>query len=258
MSMELTQRDIDDLERLEDVIAEGSATFIRVGNAIAEIQERKLYLRDYKSFEEYCQQRWGWSRYYGYNLMASSKAVSSLPKKCRQIVNTESQAREISKIPPERREEVIEQARKNGSLTAKSIREAASRIIDIPADPPVRRDLTGYPIPDHKVSLFDRSEEVHNVLRMISAARGALQTAQDNEDRLWQPVILSSMITRLDGIYADLKVAVPYAVCPYCSGQTSDNCRTCKGRGVISKFTWDTAIPSDLKAVRAKCSVSDK
>ena len=263
MSVALTQQDIDDLESLEDVIAEGNDTFVKVGNAIAEIQERKLYLRDYKSFEEYCQNRWGWSRDRGYLLISAAKTVNQLPPKCRPVVGNERQAREISKIPKEHQEEVLESAKMNGAITAKSIRETASKIIDVPfrpddEEPPVRRDMTGYPIPDHKVSLFERSEEVEKVLRLIASVRGALQTAQDNEDRLWQPVIVSAMMTKLDAIYADLKTAVPYAVCPYCSGMTAEHCLTCKGRGVISKFIWDTVVPSDLKAIRAKCSVMEK
>lgn len=55
-----------ELKRLEAVIERGFATFIEVGNAIAEIRNKELYLESYPTFEDYMRERWGWTRQQGY------------------------------------------------------------------------------------------------------------------------------------------------------------------------------------------------
>ena len=56
------------LEQCEADIERGSAAFLKVGNALLEIQDGALYENDgYESFEEYCQKRWGFSRSTGYD-----------------------------------------------------------------------------------------------------------------------------------------------------------------------------------------------
>lgn len=47
------------LRELETIIEKGQAEFIAVGQALAEIREKKLYRPEYKTFDVYCQERWG-------------------------------------------------------------------------------------------------------------------------------------------------------------------------------------------------------
>lgn len=53
--------------------------------------------RGYGTFEEYCQQRWGWSRDYGYKLIRSAEVIRAIGSvdNCLQLPSTESQAREL-------------------------------------------------------------------------------------------------------------------------------------------------------------------
>jgi hypothetical protein len=63
---------------LEVVIDKGMRTFVEVGQALAEIRDSGLYRASNLTFEEYCAQRWGMSRRFAYNTIASSRVVCSI------------------------------------------------------------------------------------------------------------------------------------------------------------------------------------
>lgn len=68
------------LRECEAVIERGMASFIEVGNALAEIRDSRLYLDTNATFEDYCRDRWGMSRPYAYNLIdaASVSAMADI------------------------------------------------------------------------------------------------------------------------------------------------------------------------------------
>lgn len=48
-----------ELKALEAAIQQGMTAFVRVGRALTEIRERRLYRATHETFEAYCQERWG-------------------------------------------------------------------------------------------------------------------------------------------------------------------------------------------------------
>jgi hypothetical protein len=75
MPNDLTTIDVTNLERCEH---KGRVTFVDVGLALTEIRDKKLYRRDYGTFEAYCQKRWKFSRVRAYQLIRAAKLVSDL------------------------------------------------------------------------------------------------------------------------------------------------------------------------------------
>lgn len=67
-----------DLAHYEAIIERGLATFVEVGAALLEIRGDRLYRETHATFEDYCAERWGFSRFYAYDLMKSSKVVENL------------------------------------------------------------------------------------------------------------------------------------------------------------------------------------
>jgi hypothetical protein len=67
--------DLDRLPDLEAVIERGRATFMEVGRALSEIRDGRLYAADYRTFEDYCAQRWGLRRSYAYEIIQSAQAA---------------------------------------------------------------------------------------------------------------------------------------------------------------------------------------
>jgi hypothetical protein len=83
------------LAELEHIVEKGKAAFLEVGEALAEIHDRKLYRElGFHSFEAYVDKRLGFSRAHGYRLMSAAKAVKLSPNG-RQI-KTEREANKRS------------------------------------------------------------------------------------------------------------------------------------------------------------------
>jgi hypothetical protein len=106
------------LEQCETSIAQARQSYwqsyLKVGLALARIQNEKLYRDKYSDFEEYMRQRWGYSRSYGYKLIDSATAVEALrtDKELESVwtnvhtpilPNCEGQARQLLGLNPEDR-----------------------------------------------------------------------------------------------------------------------------------------------------------
>jgi len=124
----------------------------------------------------------------------------------------------------------------------------------LPLPPPPSRilDGTGWPIPTQLIPLWQRADEVQEMLTTLSRVKGALRTAQENKDKLFAEVNFSSALSQLDQAWTDIKTAKPFAVCPSCQGQLPDKCTLCKGRGLISEHRWNTCVTREDKEFRAR------
>jgi hypothetical protein len=113
----MTQDEHQRLESLEKVI---------------EIRDSKLYRQEHRTFEDYCQTKWGWTARRSNQLIEAAGVVASLPQNgnnCSQISN-EGQARELAKVEPADRPAVLEQAQaaaqsESRPMTARDIAAAA-------------------------------------------------------------------------------------------------------------------------------------
>ncbi len=131
----LTTTERDRLDTLEKIIAKGRDVFIRVGIALAEIKQAKLYRQTHKTFAEYCEQKWKFGRQYAYEMIRAAKAVESLPENVRHAVQNARQAEALSSVPEAKRVEVLEQAqaqaeREDRPVTARDISEVAESVVD--------------------------------------------------------------------------------------------------------------------------------
>ena len=124
---------------------------------------------------------------------------------------------------------------------------------ELPPPPPSKiLDGTGWPVPTQLIPLWQRADEVQELLTILSRVKGALRAAQDGRDKLFGEVNFSSALSQLDQAWTDIKSAKPFAVCPSCQGQLPDNCTLCRGRGLISEYRWNTCVTSEDKEFRAK------
>lgn len=144
----LHQTEASRLAELEIIIKEGIATFRTTGAALAEISESKLYRADYGTFEEYCAKKWEIGRARAYQLIDAAAVVEALPANLSNMVDNDRQVRELAKVKPAKRENVLRKVKKEAGrgkpITAKLIREVSKpselRISRIP--PPSRRPRT--------------------------------------------------------------------------------------------------------------------
>ncbi len=127
----------------------------------------------------------------------------------------------------------------------------------IPPPPSQVVDGTGYPVPTQLIPLWQRGEEVQEILTGLSRVKGTLRAAQENRDKLYTEVNFSSALSQLDQAWTDIKTAKPFAVCPSCQGQLPDKCTLCRGRGLISEHRWNTCVTREDKEFRAKAKGRD-
>lgn len=107
-SLALTEIEARQLQQCEETISAGLQTFVEVGTALLEIRDRRLYRGAYRTFEDYCDHRWGISRPRAYQLIDAAGVVTNLST----IVDTplpsnERQARQLLRFDPELRPAIM-------------------------------------------------------------------------------------------------------------------------------------------------------
>jgi len=118
-----------DLRELEAVIERGLETFVQVGVALREIRDRKLYLETHPTWDDYCRQRWGFSRIHAHRMIDAATVSAMLPMG--NLPDSERQARELGRLssdPEAVRAVWAEVQEEHGnSVTAADIRAAVDR-----------------------------------------------------------------------------------------------------------------------------------
>jgi hypothetical protein len=95
-----------ELERCEVVIKQGLQTFIEVGQALMTIKEKRLYRINFKTFEDYCIERWAISKPRAYQLIEAANVMIGLSTIVDVLPQTESQTRPLTSLEPEIQKEV--------------------------------------------------------------------------------------------------------------------------------------------------------
>ena len=135
----LTKTESHRLSELEAVIIQGLETFVEVGHALKEIRSSRLYRQQHSTFDDYCREKWGWSKTHSNRLIEAGDIVESLAPIGVTPPATESQARELGRIKdPDERNRVwvkIAETHRPENITARIIREAVeeSQAIQITA-----------------------------------------------------------------------------------------------------------------------------
>lgn len=113
-----------------------------------------------------------------------------------------------------------------------------------PALPASVTDPNGKLIPKGLIPLWNRGQEVQDMLTTLSQMRTAIERAQDEKDPLFSEMNYSHVIAGLENMRVAIAATKPYALCPICQGE---GCRSCSGRGLIGKFRFDTCVPKEMK-----------
>jgi hypothetical protein len=128
------------------------------------------------------------------------------------------------------------------------VQQNESQSDPLPAPQEVKRlDSVGRKIPDAISGYWDRKGEVNVILTGISRLKCMVESAKQGDDPLWRDVTCQDVVNPLVRAYDEVKMALPYAVCPYCQGLAFETCQHCRGKGWMNRFAWNTFAPSELK-----------
>lgn len=119
-----TEQDSVALQYHEQVIEKGLETFYEVGQSLMFIRENRLYRKEFKTFEEYCQEKWGRSRSWANKVIKASEVVGFLGNG-ENFPQNQGQAQPLTKLQtPEQQNEAWSNAVANsetGKPTAKEV-----------------------------------------------------------------------------------------------------------------------------------------
>jgi hypothetical protein len=100
----LTKEERAALTEHESIIENGLPTIFAIGNALREIQNGKLYREKHKKFADYCRERWGFGRAYGYRAIQAAKVVNAIEKVSpagdKFLPTSEAHVRPLTTLPP--------------------------------------------------------------------------------------------------------------------------------------------------------------
>lgn len=126
----LTVQEANRKAELEATIERGLQTFVEVGLALMEIREAGLF-RPAQTFEEYCNQRWGWTRRHANRMIASAEVTANLGPVGPVLPATERQARPLTPLSPDLQREAWREAvdtAPNGKVTAAHVQAVVDRM----------------------------------------------------------------------------------------------------------------------------------
>lgn len=119
---ELTVSECDRLTALESTIERGLQTFVDVGTALLEIRDSRLYRQTFGTFEEYCRDRWGFTRMHASRLIAAAEVVGNVTDRLQiQAPANIEQTRPLAGLPVDLQREAWQRAvdtAPNGKITA--------------------------------------------------------------------------------------------------------------------------------------------
>ena len=143
----LTEQEIAKLERCEAVIERGKQAFLATGNALADIQEQRLYREGYATWNDYLRERWNIGRSHAGRLIAASVLAEEMSP-IGVVVENENQARVLGQMEPEVRQAAVTAAKEQHGeqVSGRDVIAAAEAAKPAAALPPAwwPSDLAGF------------------------------------------------------------------------------------------------------------------
>jgi hypothetical protein len=118
------------LDDCEAVIERNLTAFYEVGNALLTIRDSRLYRVTHGTFEDYCRDRWGFTRMRASQLIEAADVVKNV-NNCLQAPAKEGQTIELAKVESAQQPAVWQRAIEtapNGKVTAAHVRQVVSEM----------------------------------------------------------------------------------------------------------------------------------
>ena len=244
-SMIPTQTELDMLKRNIVTIKRGMEEIdtktVEVGVALLEIQDRKLYRFSGLTFAEFVDKEFNRSREWAYKIIKGQKALLSLPEGKRDSVKSQRAKETLADIPEGKRESAVDTAGDNPTSGQLKRSVKPTEVHEL--------DQTGNVIPPEILNDWNRALKCKTLVDSISNVKCSLEKATADEDVIIAE-IPNLVLAALKNVYKDLGRIIPYTVCTSCRGLQRGKCGLCKGRGFISKFLYDNAVPEKTKKLR--------
>ncbi len=254
------------LQDNEAVIKRGLIQVWEVAAALADIREQRQYLEaGFKTFEEYCQERWNFSRQYAASLIQAKEVVENVREQVNKSVDTLSTR--VDKLPEnEKQARAIRQATKEPAVqaevwakavedaggeqpTAPQIREAAAKVTASKTAPPEDEDDEaedagpvdefGKRVPECLGEVFATDSEFGELATLLTTVKKRINALCSGPGGRW--LHRQDMLDDLQNLQSAVKFGKPFTECGMCrrDEQKREKCDTCKHRGWVCKRAYE-------------------
>jgi len=153
MSEALTFIEKEELKEFEKRIESGLKTFREVGAALLAIRDGRMYRAEYRTFEDYCKERWGLKKQTAYQMIEGASVIKNLEShNCDLLPKNQGQTRPLAELPPEKQPEAWQAATSKAEsegrkVTAKDVQEEVKKItttaeiVDVDVLPPEQKEV---------------------------------------------------------------------------------------------------------------------
>jgi len=137
------------------------------------------------------------------------------------------------------------------------VRTTAPRKTDV--EPDRMTDQEGIPLPEHLIPVFERRREIRAWRGHVERLWQAVKAAADSGDPFLRYLRVQTFKAECSNLRRAIDFALPYAVCPYCSGDggVEGDCRACDGSGWVNSTTW-LSSPQEYKEAMKKLRDEDQ
>ena len=249
----------------ESVIQRGLIQVWEVAAALADIREQKQYREaGFKTFEEYCQERWNFSRQYAASLIQAkevvenvreqvNKSVDNLSTRVDKFPTQEAQVRAIREATkePAVQAEVWAQAVEDADgeqPTAPQIKAAAAKVTASKTAPPPEDeeddaedgplDHFGKPVDPAFAEAFADRDAFKAMLSELSNLKRKLKALAHGPGGKW--LFIQEAESALKDLKNIVDFAMPYTECGFCQRDSKkrETCTACKHRGWVCEKAY--------------------
>lgn len=244
----------------EAVIQRGLIQVWEVAAALADIREQKQYREaGFKTFEDYCQQRWNFSQQYATSLIRGHEVVSNIEDTqtptettVSLLPTTERQTRairEATKEPAVQAEVWVQAVEDAGGEqpTAPQIKAAAAKVTasktdDPPEDEPEQAgpvDEFGKRLPEYLADVFATDQEFSELATLLTTVKKRINALCSGPGGRW--LDRQDMLDDLQNLQTAVKFGKPFTECGMCrrDEKRREKCDTCKHRGWVCKRAFE-------------------
>lgn len=239
MSRSLTKLEKTQLGACETAIEKGVKS---VGENLLTIRDQRLYRASYGTFEEYCEQRWGFKKSYANRLITAGKTAARLGTIVTkdQVPTAEGHLREIAKAPEEKQAEVLQTGQKMAAEsgrtpTAKDYADARKMVAeeyeyvldDDTAE--IVQDKAGRTVPVKFLTHVGTRAAINATAHKFNALIREIEALADREGGEF--IAAQDLAERAKMVKGDLMQSAYWTHCPRCSGKPG--CELCDGNGFM-------------------------
>lgn len=201
----LTEAEAERLAKAEAIIERGLKSFVEVGQELLAVRDGHLYRASHYTFENYCAERWGFSRPRAYELMSSAQTtrdLSGIPDTPLPV--NEGQASELRGLPAPVAARVMTEAAESGKLTAANIRDARERIAPRAApEPEAEPQPQPTPAPEAAQKLADYLDADPDLRRREQARKFRQDLNRSWALQDWEPEFVAQILDDDDVVTID-------------------------------------------------------